>query len=259
MTASLPAPKHSKKEIVAAGRILAERSPPLTDEVAEAFRVAHAWRTAHALPMRRVRDDPKGKARRSGDTGLTAARITRMASIRAKLARAPLSLYRTQDLAGVRATVPDLERVERIAALYLAGETPHAARREDDHISAPKPDGYRSRHLVPKFAGTGGDEACRRQSVEMQLRARLQHVWSPAVEAVGLAQGGAFRPGRASGRVRADPGVRRRHDLSISRPASRPARALSISASQDQGEMASGGGQGVGSDEPGPSDRGGPP
>ena len=195
MAASVPAPEYSKKEIVAAGRILAERRLPLTNEVAEAFRIAHAWRTAHALPMRRVRNDLKGKVRRSGGTGLTAARIKRMASIRAKLARTPLSLYQIQDLAGVRAIVPDLADVERIASLYHAGESPHAVRREDDYIAAPKPDGYRSRHLVLKFAGTGDEEAYSRQSVEVQLRTRLQHVWSTAVEAVGLAQGVGYKAG----------------------------------------------------------------
>ena len=127
--ASLPAPQYSKKEVVAAGRILAERSLPLTNELAEAFHIAHAWRTAHALPMRRVRDDLKGKMRRSGGTGLTAARIKRMASIRAKLAR------------------------------------------------------------------TWEDEAISRQSVEVQLRTRLQHVWSTAVEAVGLTQGVGYKVG----------------------------------------------------------------
>ena len=50
----------------------------------------------------------------------------------------------------------------------------------------PKPDGYRSHHMVFKFRGTGPEEVYDGRRVEIQIRTALQHSWATAVEAVGL-------------------------------------------------------------------------
>ena len=56
----------------------------------------------------------------------------------------------------------------------------------DDYIATPKPDGYRSRHVILKFQGDGDDAIYNRQNVEVQIRSKAQHSWATAVEAVGL-------------------------------------------------------------------------
>jgi hypothetical protein len=97
-----------KREIVQSGKLLRETLPEASDEVLQAFRVAHDWRAAHAYPMHRIRHELRGKIRRDGGSGLTAGRVKRMASIRRKLSSSPVSLYQMQDLAGIRAILPKI-------------------------------------------------------------------------------------------------------------------------------------------------------
>lgn len=52
-----------------------------------------------------------------------------------------------------------------------------------DYIKSPKEDGYRSLHLV--FACNNGAGGIARFNLELQLRTRLQHDWSTALETAG--------------------------------------------------------------------------
>jgi hypothetical protein len=66
----------------------------------------------------------------------------------------------------------------------------HELRREDDYINAPKPDGYRSHHLIYSFCSNRRvSEQYDGRRVEIQIRSRLQHSWATAVEAVGMVKG----------------------------------------------------------------------
>lgn len=95
-------PEHSKSEVVSAGKALAG---PIAygPDAYQVFGIAHNWRAAFAFPMHAIRQDLRGKVRRGGGTGLTAARLKRMASIRRKLKSSQVSLYQMQDIAGCRA------------------------------------------------------------------------------------------------------------------------------------------------------------
>jgi ppGpp synthetase/RelA/SpoT-type nucleotidyltranferase len=184
--------EYSKSEIVAAGRVLGCTHSYATDprdidqEIVDAFRIAHAWRGAHVVPMRNIRAELYWANRSNGIAAVTAARLKRMRSIRKKLSRSPLTLYQIQDIGGCRAIVSSIADLEKLLALYRNGHSRHRVSREDGYVEAPRPTGYRSHHLRLKFIGEGENEIYNRQTIELQLRTRLQHAWATAVEAVGL-------------------------------------------------------------------------
>jgi hypothetical protein len=54
-----------------------------------------------------------------------------------------------------------------------------------DYIQTPKPDGYRSIHLVEQYAASSEKHAAHAgRKIEIQIRTRLQHAWATAVETV---------------------------------------------------------------------------
>lgn len=197
--ADFETPDYSKSKVVRAGKLLRNNIEHVNDEVIEAFAIAHNWRSSCAYPMNRIRHELRGKVSRGGGSGITAARLKRMASIRKKLSRANLSLYQMQDIAGARAILPSLTDVDRVTALFAEGETNHSVVRTNDYIGSPKPDGYRSRHIVLKFVGDEPEHRYNRQFVEIQLRTELQHAWATAVEAVGLVRREDLKSGQGSG------------------------------------------------------------
>ncbi|RVC61567.1 hypothetical protein EN759_29060, partial [Mesorhizobium sp. M00.F.Ca.ET.038.03.1.1] len=192
--AGLPRPMYSKSEIVNAGKVLRENltrdAIPTIQEarglhIVQAFAIAHSWRDAHMLPLLRVRMELSRKLKHVEKDAVAAARLKRMASIRRKLQR-PITLYQMQDIAGCRAILRSMKEVDRLVGVYRNGGTAHSIQSEDDYISRPKKDGYRSHHFILKFCGNGEEEIFNRQTVEVQLRTRLQHAWATAVESVGL-------------------------------------------------------------------------
>lgn len=191
-------PKHSKRQIVEAGKVLSGPILRLDDEILATFQVAHNWRSSYAFPMHTVRHELRGKVVRDGGNGLTAGRLKRMTSIRRKLAESPLTLYQIQDIAGVRAILPSMSDVDRVARYFLSGDTSHSVLRDNNYVLDPKADGYRSRHLILKFHGEGKAAAYSRQFVEVQLRTKLQHAWATAVEAVGLVRNENLKAGFGS-------------------------------------------------------------
>ena len=179
---------YSKREVVDAGKLLAREIPfaeARSELTLEAFRIARSWREASVYPMLRVRAELLGKLRAQRATGITAARLKRMISIRKKLRSTYFTLYQMQDLAGCRAILRGHADLDRVLTSYLAGETRYSIVRHDDYLAHPQNTGYRSHHLVLKFAdpdNAGFD----RHFVEIQLRTDRQHSWATAVEAVGL-------------------------------------------------------------------------
>jgi hypothetical protein len=62
----------------------------------------------------------------------------------------------------------------------------HEYQYERDYVNRPKPDGYRSHHMIFGFKGEGQEAAFDGRRVEIQVRTVLQHSWATSVEAVGL-------------------------------------------------------------------------
>lgn len=178
-------PNYSKKEVVEAGKSLKGAIRSVDADALRVFRIAHNWRSSYVRPMYVVRQELLGKVRKI-DGAATAARLKRMQSIRRKLKKTPLTLYQIQDIGGCRAIVDSVQEARALLQRYKDGDSRHHPIREDNYVLEPKRDGYRSFHLVLKFNGDGPDEIYNRQTIELQIRTRLQHAWSTAVESVGL-------------------------------------------------------------------------
>ena len=205
--ADLAIPDLSRRQIVGAGKVLREEindSPESIAEAQEVFRVANVWRSAHQLPMRHMRMTMTGiMYRRGGIPGLTAGRLKRMKSIRAKLAAGKTDLLSMQDLGGCRAIVDTIDNA-RILCAQLPEAFRHELKRTTDYITNPKPDGYRCSHLIFRYEGVGEFAALNAKPllIEVQVRTHLQHAWATAVETVDAFAGETLKAGSGDPRWR---------------------------------------------------------
>lgn len=187
--------QYSKKQIKLAGRLLGgvvQRTP----EVEEAFRIAHNWRLHHAYPMVRERAKLTRLVKPKG--GLTAGRLKRISSIRKKLFRGNADLPDMQDLVGCRAIVNNMDDLQEVLSSYKPLAEGGRVRRKTDYIAFPKSSGYRSVHLVVRFAEQGAGQKHVGCNVEIQLRTHLQHVWGTTVEAVGAMRNEDLKAGEGN-------------------------------------------------------------
>lgn len=186
-----PRLEFSNREVKRAGEVIAgdlpwtEESAPI---IRDAFKIANNWRDAHAYPMRSVRYQMIWFIRDLGLSGITVARLKRMQAIRKKLRRVGLNLNQIQDLGGCRAILNSMAEV-RALVQAVRDRSRHGKRPEKDYIREPKPDGYRSDHLILSYCGVGPAKVHDGRRIEVQVRTRLQHSWATAVEAVGLFRG----------------------------------------------------------------------
>lgn len=195
---TLPYPEHSKAATKRSGRVLSQiiHGDEITGEIITAFKVAHSWRISHVYPMRIEHRLLTNMAKEFGGS-VTAARLKRMASIRKKLYRSPVSLERIQDLGGNRVVLPDVDAVYQFQAKF---EKAHIARkkRETDYLKSPKPGGYRCLHLIVKPNCKGDRSVHNNQTLEIQIRTHLQHIWATAGEAIGAMRGEDIKAGEGS-------------------------------------------------------------
>jgi hypothetical protein len=136
--------------------------------------------------MMRVRWELASLAGKSVGSGVTAARLKRMRSIRGKLRKESFSLVSIQDIAGCRAIVKSKTDVHRLVNRYLGDGSRHRVTNHRDLVENPRPGGYRSVHLIMEFVGDESRPHWNKLKVELQIRTQLQHSWATAVEAVGL-------------------------------------------------------------------------
>ncbi|RUV38676.1 MULTISPECIES: RelA/SpoT domain-containing protein [unclassified Mesorhizobium] len=162
----------------------------------EIFSIANSWRDSHFLPMRSVRFSVRHHIRALRLEGDMASRPKRMASIRRKLRESTTNLDTMNDIGGCRAIMADIKGVRSLLA-SMRDKFPHEIHsREFNYIDEPKPDGYRSHHIVFKYRSRDADtEAFDGRRIELQVRTKLQHSWATAVEAVGLFRGQDLKHG----------------------------------------------------------------
>ncbi len=186
-----PRSEHSPEQVAAAGERIASElaitGGQVPDDVRDAFLVANNWRDAHAFPMRSIRASLRYYVRDNDFEAITAARLKRMQAIRRKLRRIRVKLHKLQDLGGCRVILATIAETRTLATI-LKERLCSAVFKENDYISVPKIDGYRSHHIVfefrrPKPTPFDG------KRIEVQIRTRLQHSWATTVEAVGLFRG----------------------------------------------------------------------
>jgi ppGpp synthetase/RelA/SpoT-type nucleotidyltranferase len=154
-------------------------------EYDEALEVVNNWRSAHSYPLNLFQMNLRSKVKQVDTQALVSQRIKRLAAIEAKLRRYPrMALAQMQDIGGCRAVTRSLRGVRRLVRLYEASSLRHKLRRKKDYILEPKPDGYRSIHLVYSYERKKLSPWQGLQ-IEIQIRSRLQHAWATAVETVG--------------------------------------------------------------------------
>ncbi|AOH85708.1 hypothetical protein AWL63_18950 [Sphingomonas panacis] len=175
-------------EYNAAARLLARTAFPVsTLEGLHALDVINNWRSAHAYPLNTFQITLRNRARKFEKSVTVAQRAKRLDSIHRKLiSKKTMRLTQMQDIAGCRAIFTRLTSVYRLAEFYKTKDFDHKFRNEKDYIENPKPDGYRSYHLVYEYVGTDATAEYSGLRVEIQIRTQMQHSWATAVEAVGL-------------------------------------------------------------------------
>jgi ppGpp synthetase/RelA/SpoT-type nucleotidyltranferase len=186
--ADFPLAQYDASRLKRAGEIIMSEmkwTSQTEDEIREAFHIANNWREAHAYPMRSLRGSLRWYMHKHEMEGVTVARLKRMHAIRRKLKRSNLRLQQVQDLGGCRAILASLSDVRRLVELMR--NCRHEFRSESSYIDKPKPDGYRSHHLMFNYVGkTDNQKQFNGKRIEVQIRTRLQHAWATAVESVGL-------------------------------------------------------------------------
>jgi ppGpp synthetase/RelA/SpoT-type nucleotidyltranferase len=192
---------NSKGEIDRAGRALVNLK--VGDPARErAIQVVDNWRSCHAYPLQIIKMTLKRRALRLDKKALIAQRLKRRPSIEIKLRDNPnMQLSQMQDIGGCRAVLHSVQQVKRLVRKYKKShaKSPKDRSRWDgsdssDYISHPKPDGYRSVHLVFKFNSPSRDRQCfAGQRIEIQIRSKLQHLWATAVETAQVFTGQALK------------------------------------------------------------------
>lgn len=196
-----PQLEYSKNDVKRAGKALEGTllwAPETESDVRKTFRVANSWLASHALPMARMRSELHGQMSSLKTKGLTAARLKQMHSIRKKLTRIGSNLRQMQDLGGCRAVVPNIQDARNLVEAIKQKST-HDLKREDRYMDEPRDSGYRSQHLIYAFEPRDGSEVgYQGRLIELQIRSRIQHSWSTAVEAVGMFRKEALKAGEGN-------------------------------------------------------------
>lgn len=199
--ADYPIFEFGSSELTRIGKALSRPIPYRSDEDMETaihiFRVAYSWRDSHAYPMRRIRHELMSNVRKGKKAGVTSSRLKRMDSIKRKLANSTTKFNQMQDLGGCRAIMSSMSEVNELVSLYRSGGSSHALRKDTDYIASPRTSGYRGHHFVLEFCPeAAGEDVFTGRRIELQIRTRLQHAWSTAVEAVGTARNEQLKSGR---------------------------------------------------------------
>ena len=178
-------PPSNRSSVNSAGRALATQQLPLDPD--EDFELVNQWRSAHSFPLNTLQNDLRRKAKAIAAEAFVVQRTKRLESIHRKLVDRPLmKLSQMQDIGGCRAVMPNMAEVGILRDAYRTTRFAHEFHHEKDYISSPKPDGYRSIHLIYRYKGRDKTSCYDGLKIEVQLRSQLQHAWATAVEAVGI-------------------------------------------------------------------------
>lgn len=192
---------YSKGQIDRAGRQLVElaKEDPAREE---AIAITDNWRASHSYPLQVIKMTLLNRARKIDDNALIAQRLKRRPSIEIKLRDNPnMKLSQMQDIGGCRAILGSVSKVKKLVAQYKRYDAKSPKDRSHwdgsdafDYIASPKPDGYRSIHLIFRFQSPSKELQCfNGQRIEIQIRSKLQHLWATAVETAQVFTGQALK------------------------------------------------------------------
>jgi ppGpp synthetase/RelA/SpoT-type nucleotidyltranferase len=182
--------KYSKNQVNVAGVTLTSEDHS-SDEIDKALTVLGNWRSSHSYPLFIFKKRLKLVSEKVDSNALVVQRLKRAQAIIWKLNREQtehMALSRMQDIAGCRAVLSNVELVKKLSELYYENgdrcDIKHEFKNKKDYITNPKPDGYRSIHIIYKYK-SDKTEKYNGLLIEIQIRSRLQHLWATAVETVG--------------------------------------------------------------------------
>lgn len=204
-------PQHAKGRIDWAGEVLSRenysKGPAGLEQLRQyikAIDIVNNWRAAHSYPLQTIKMSLKRRARRIYAESIVAQRLKRLISIQLKLRLSKDSgehptLSQMQDIGGCRAVMDSVDQVRRLEKIFQEASRKNPDRgpqfsKTNDYIAVPKPNGYRSLHLVYRFRSTSIHHACYNgQRIEIQLRSKKQHYWATAVETYSTFTGEALK------------------------------------------------------------------
>src|SRR3989344_1240538 len=183
-------PEYGKAKVDRAGHILIDDNST-EEEIEEARNVLNNWRSSHGYPMNTFQARLRQVSKKIDENALVVQRLKRAPSIIKKLKRdqtKTMSLSQMQDIAGCRAVLSDVDKVNELVEVYRKSRGLKHIRmkeREKDYIKNPKKDGYRSVHLIYKYKS---DKINTYDGllIEIQIRSKIQHSWATAIEIVDL-------------------------------------------------------------------------
>lgn len=185
--------QYSKTEINQAGRVL--RGDVIDGINSDAaLKILDNWRAVHSYPMQVFNVRLRTVSKKLDSSSLTAQRLKRASSVITKLRRRyhghepSMELYQMQDIAGCRAVLSNATLAQKLAEeeyIKKKGDLKHKLVKINNYINEPKPDGYRSIHLIYSYIS---DKENKKKYngllVEVQIRSKLQHIWATAIETV---------------------------------------------------------------------------
>lgn len=181
-------PQYTKSRIDKSGEILTKENPS-SAETEAALTILNNWRSAHSFPMNTFQIRLRRLSKKLDKDALVVQRLKRAPSIIKKLKRRQtqtMKLSQMQDIGGCRAVLKNAQIVEKLTEIYKRSRgLKHKRVNEKDYIQNPKPDGYRSVHLIYKYKSDKKSTYVG-LLIEIQIRSKIQHAWATAVETVDL-------------------------------------------------------------------------
>ena len=195
-------PQYSRGEVDRAGKVLigaVTDSPKISDHdpaaamwarldaLRKSYDVINNWRSSHSYPLQVLTMNLRARVKSVDQDALIAQRLKCLSSIEAKLKdKSKMQLSQMQDIGGCRAVVRDIHCLDALVAKFDRGRhTCWEFHKKFDYVKNPKQDGYRSVHIVYKYANPTPERAMySKLRIEVQLRSRLQHAWATALETV---------------------------------------------------------------------------
>ena len=140
------------------------------------------WRSDHIKPLDEATKLLKEISDSIDKHAIIAKRLKRTASIIRKLERFKdngMQLSTMNDIGGCRIVLSNTKKVYKLVKFLTLS---NKFQLRNDYIENPKPDGYKSIHLIGEFNNSNGEK----RKIELQIRTRVQHSWATALEIVDL-------------------------------------------------------------------------
>lgn len=177
---------YARHKLDKAGQALIGTDPFLRNE---ALPVIQTWRETHFHVLQELNKQLLALFQEKDiEYDFSSMRIKRMTSIEAKLRNNKekgTKLGGMQDIGGIRFVFDTIEQLDNVVKV-LDDFMPinFTGIRSYNYVDEPKESGYRSVHYVYKY--NSEDERYNGNSIELQIRTKMQHAWAMAVETASL-------------------------------------------------------------------------